>query len=88
MKPGTDFELPAPSGLNLDIDYRTAGAYSIKAPDPDPLDLKTFKMDPALQRKFDKNWKKMLIRIKKGKYTQLDLFEMFFPEGVEGIDGK
>ena len=87
VKPGTDFELPAPSGLNLDIDYRTAGAYSIKAPDPDPLDLKTFKMDPALQRKFDKNWKKMLIRIKKGRWKQLDLFEMFFPEG-EGIDGK
>ena len=85
VKPGTDFELPAPSGLNLDIDYRTAGAYSIKAPDPDPLDLKTFKMDPALQRKFDKNWKKMLIRIKKGKYKQLDLLELLFPEG-DGID--
>ena len=85
VKPGSDFELPAPSGLNLDIDYRTAGAYSIKAPDPDPLDLKTFKMDPALQRKFDKNWKKMLIRIKKGKYKQLDLLELLFPEG-DGID--
>ena len=87
VKPGTDFELPAPSGLNLDIDYRTAGAYSIKAPDPDPLDLKTFKMDPALQRKFDKNWKKMLIRIKKGRYEQKDFLELLFPEG-DGIDGK
>ena len=85
VKPGGDFELPAPSGLNLDIDYRTAGAYSIKAPDPDPLDLKTFKMDPALQRKFDKNWKKMLIRIKKGKYEQKDFLELLFPEG-DGID--
>ena len=85
VKPGTDFELPAPSGLNLDIDYRTAGAYSIKAPDPDPLDLKTFKMDPALQRKFDKNWKKMLIRIKKGRYEQKDFLELLFPEG-DGID--
>ena len=87
VKPGGDFELPAPSGLNLDIDYRTAGAYSIKAPDPDPLDLKTFKMDPALQRKFDKNWKKMLIRIKKGRYEQKDFLELLFPEG-DGIDGK
>ena len=85
VKPGTDFELPAPSGLNLDIDYRTAGAYSIKAPDPDPLDLKTFKMDPALQRKFDKNWKKMLIRIKKGRYEQKNFLELLFPEG-DGID--
>lgn len=85
VKPGGDFELPAPSGLNLDLDYRTAGAYSIKAPDPDPLDLKTFKMDPALQRKFDKNWKKMLLRIKKGRYEQKDFLELLFPEG-DGID--
>tara|TARA_B100000530_G_scaffold209462_1_gene134040 strand:+ start:65 stop:2110 length:2046 start_codon:yes stop_codon:yes gene_type:complete len=85
VKPGGDFELPAPSGLNLDIDYRTAGAYSVKAPDPDPLDLKTFKMDPALQRKFDKNWKKMLLRIKKGRYEQKDFLELLFPEG-DGID--
>tara|TARA_R100001224_G_C4023246_1_gene150073 strand:+ start:60 stop:2288 length:2229 start_codon:yes stop_codon:yes gene_type:complete len=81
VKPGSDFELPAPSGLNLDIDYRTAGAYSIKAPDPDPLDLKTFKTTPALQRKFDKAWKRKLLIIQKGRYTQLDLIDLLFLEG-------
>jgi len=83
VRPGTDYQLPAPSGLNLDIDYRTAGAYSEKKVDPDPLREKEFITTPKNQRKFDRDWKKLLIRIKKGKYKQLDLLNLLFP-----TDGK
>ena len=87
VQPGIDYELPAPSGLNLDLDYRTAGAYSEKKVDPDPLREKEFITTPKNQRKFDKDWKRLLIRIKKGKYKQLDLLNLLFPSEGKGVDG-
>ena len=76
--PPGDFEIPEPSGLRLDPDFRSVGKYSKKDPDPDPLKLKVFKMDDALQRKRDAYMKRLLIRLKKGTYTQLDFINLLF----------
>ena len=76
--PPGDFEIPEPSGLNLDPDFRSVGKYSKKDPDPDPLQEKVFKMDNALQRKRDAYMKRLLIRLKKGTYTQLDFINLLF----------
>ena len=76
--PPGDFEIPEPSGLNLDPDFRSLGKYSKKDVDPDPLELKVFKMDPDKQRKRDNYMKRLLIRLKKGTYTQLDFINLLF----------
>ena len=76
--PPGDFEIPEPSGLNLDPDFRSVGKYSKKDPDPDPLQEKVFKMDNALQRKRDAYMKRLLIKLKKGTYTQLDFINLLF----------
>lgn len=76
--PPGDFEIPEPSGLNLDPEFRSVGKYSKKDPDPDPLQQKVFKMDNALQRKRDAYMKRLLIKLKKGTYTQLDFINLLF----------
>ena len=78
IPPEREFEIPEPSGLNLDPDFRSMGKYSKKDPDPDPLQEKVFKMDPALQRKRDAYMKRLLIKLKKGTYTQLDFINLLF----------
>ena len=44
-----------------------------KPVDPDPLDLKTFKTTPKIQRDRDAYWKKQFLLWEKGKYTQLQI---------------
>tara|TARA_B100000214_G_scaffold68653_1_gene45803 strand:- start:95 stop:2014 length:1920 start_codon:yes stop_codon:yes gene_type:complete len=78
IPPEREFEIPEPSGLNLDPDFRSVGKYSKKDPDPDPLQEKVFKMDNALQRKRDAYMKRLLIKLKKGTYTQLDFINLLF----------
>ena len=78
IPPEREFEIPEPSGLNLDPDFRSLGKYSKKDPDPDPLQEKVFKMDPALQRKRDAYMKRLLIKLKKGTYTQLDYINILY----------
>ncbi len=76
-----DIEIPAPGGLQQDPDFQSLGESTLSKPvDPDPLDLKTFKTTPKIQRARDKWWKKQLNLWQKGKYTQLkfnidDVFE-------------
>jgi len=69
---GINKQIPTPGGLQQDPDYQSLGSYT-KPVDPDPLDLKTFKTTPKIQRDRDKWWKKNLNYWKKGKYTQLKL---------------
>ena len=69
---GINKEIPSPGGLQQDPDYQSLGSYT-KPVDDDPLDLKTFKTTPKIQRDRDKWWKKNFNYWKKGKYTQLEL---------------
>mgnify|MGYP003118360384 CR=1 FL=1 len=74
-------DIPAPGGLQQDPDFQSLGESTLsKTVDPDPLDLKTFKTTPKIQRSRDRYWKRQLNLWQKGKYTQLkfnidDVFE-------------
>ena len=78
IPPEREFEIPEPSGLNLDPDFRSLGKYSKKDPAPDPLQEKVFKMDPVLARKRAAYLKRLVIRLEKGKYSQLDFINLLF----------
>ena len=71
---GIEVEIPAPGGLQQDPAYQSLGESTLSKPvDPDPLDLKTFKTTPKIQRARDRWWKKQFLLWKKGRYTQLEL---------------
>ena len=76
---GIDVEIPAPGGLQQTPEYQDLGnltedlAGYTKPVDPDPLDLKTFKTTPKIQRDRDAYWKKQFLLWEKGKYTQLQI---------------
>tara|TARA_Y100001938_G_scaffold103591_1_gene141409 strand:- start:211 stop:2055 length:1845 start_codon:yes stop_codon:yes gene_type:complete len=76
---GIDVEIPAPGGLQQTPEYQDLGnltedlAGYTKPVDTDPLDLKTFKTTPKIQRDRDAYWKKQFLLWEKGKYTQLQI---------------
>ena len=75
-----DIDIPAPGGLQQDTTFQNLGGYSTKSIDTDPLDLKTFKTTPKIQRSRDRYWKRQLNLWEKGRYTQLEMnLEEEFP---------